>query len=194
MGRGVRAGGVLVVLAGGLLLAATFLPWIEAADLHVGGGPGVSTYSGAALVTECRHREFPGRCVLEDPAISPEFVPHTVATGEWSFLAGAALIALGASLFAMRTRGRRFQCVLAAAWVTTFLAFLGAIWTFVLLAADDNGHPPASQVGIVVAALAPVVGVAGLVTAHVSYAMIGRRTLEDETRHSCSTSASRLTT
>jgi hypothetical protein len=170
MGEGVRVGGVLVALAGALLLGATFLPWIETPELYVDGGEGTSTFSGWELTTDCRHGEFPGRCVLEDPSISPEFVPHTVATGEWSLLLGSVLIVIGAVLFAMRTRGRAFQAVLAGAWVITALAFVGAIWTFVLLAAESNGDPPALQVGIVVAALAPLLAVAGLTTAQVTSA------------------------
>lgn len=147
-----------------MLVLASFLPWMTFDGYYVDGVQGRRTFSGPELATECTSRRFPSQCVVEDQAISSEFVPDTIVTGAWALVLGIVLVVIGV-LATRAQRGRiRGGPVVVAGWLAALSAISFAIWTLAEFTGGSNGvgSGPEFGSGVIVAAVSPALAIVGL--------------------------------
>jgi hypothetical protein len=166
-----RIGALLVVVAGCLLFAATFLPWTAFAAQYVDGGDGTRSFSGWDLITDCASRTFPGQCVFQDQQPSAEFVPERVVAGDWALVASASFVIIGVTLLAVRSRGRQSGVLIAVGWVVALAALACGI-AMIVLFVDVHNAPDVRSIesGAAIAATCPVVALVGLAVAQTARA------------------------
>jgi hypothetical protein len=159
-----RVGAALVAAAGGVLLGSTFLPWISFFGGRVDGRSGEHSYTGWQLLADCTVRKFPGQCVLAEQGPNPDFIDDPIAAGDWALVAGTLLLAVGLVLVLSRGRGRLLTAVIGSAWVISLAALGGSIAMLFLLLNQPNGGlgGPSVEVGMMIAAVSPVIALTGL--------------------------------
>jgi cytochrome bd-type quinol oxidase subunit 2 len=103
--------------------------------------------------------------VVQDSAISSEFVPVTVVTGEWALLLGPLLAVVGVLILLARSE-QRAKKLLICGWVVAFAALACAAVTLAFLirasGANGEGWDPGVEAGLVLAAISPAVAILGL--------------------------------
>jgi hypothetical protein len=166
-----RIGALLVVLAGCVLFAATFLPWTTFFAEYVDGSDGTRSFSGWDLITDCASRSFPGECVFEDQHSSGEFVPERVVAGDWALAAGVSFVVIGMTLLAVKSRGRLSGVLITIGWLVALAALACGIAMIVLFVDIHNGPDVRSiESGAAIAATCPVVAFVGLAVAQTARA------------------------